>query len=76
MRKYILILIILVCTYGCGNENQEEKVINLLNESENMGLKLQKLSTDLESSSEVIEDINALIRNIQETENKIEEGRV
>ena len=75
MRKYILISIILVCTYGCGKENQEDRVKDLENENKNLGLKLQKLSTDMISSSEVIEDINTLVKNIQETENKIEERK-
>ncbi len=75
MRKYILISIILVCTYGCGKENPEDRIKDLENENKNLGLKLQKLSTDLESSSDVVKDINALIKNIQETENKIEERK-
>ena len=75
MRKYILISIILVCTYGCGKENPEDRIKDLENENKNLGLKLQKLSTDLESSSDVISDVNALIKNIQETENKIEERK-
>lgn len=75
MRKYILISIILVCTYGCGKKDPEDRFKDLENENKNLGLKLQKLSTDMISSSEVIEDINALIKNIQETENKIEERK-
>ena len=75
MRKYILISIILVCTYGCSNENSEDRIKNLENEKNNLGLKLQKLSTDLDASSDVVKDVTALIKDIQETENKIEERK-
>ncbi len=74
MRKYILISIILVCAFGCGRENPEDKIKGLENENKNLSLELQKLSTDLGASSDVIKDVNALIKNIQETENKIGEG--
>ena len=76
MRKYILISIILVCTYGCSNENSEDRIKNLENEKNNLGLKLQKLSTDLDASSDVVKDVTALIKDIQETENKIEERKL
>jgi myosin heavy subunit len=75
MRKYILISIILVCTYGCSNENSEDRMKDLENEKNNLGLKLQKLSTDLDASSDVVKDVTALIKDIQETENKIEERK-
>jgi myosin heavy subunit len=75
MRKYILISIILVCTYGCSNENSENRINDLENEKNNLGLKLQKLSTDLGASSDVVKDVTALIKDIQETENKIEERK-
>ena len=75
MRKYILISIILVCTYGCSNENSEDRIKDLENEKNNLGLKLQKLSTDLDASSDVVKDVTALIKDIQETENKIEERK-
>ncbi len=75
MRKYILISIILVCTYGCSNENSENRIKDLENEKNNLGLKLQKLSTDLDASSDVVKDVTALIKDIQETENKIEERK-
>jgi myosin heavy subunit len=75
MRKYILISIILVCTYGCSNENSEDRIKSLENEKNNLGLKLQKLSTDLDASSDVVKDVTALIKDIQETENKIEERK-
>ena len=75
MRKYILISIILVCTYGCSNENSEDRIKNLENEKNNLSLKLQKLSTDLDASSDVVKDVTALIKDIQETENKIEERK-
>ena len=75
MRKYILISIILVCTYGCSNENSEDRIKDLENEKNNLGLKLQKLSTDLGASSDVVKDVTALIKDIQETENKIEERK-
>ena len=75
MRKYILISIILVCTYGCSNENPEDRIKDLENEKNNLGLKLQKLSTDLDASSDVVKDVTALIKDIQETENKIEERK-
>jgi myosin heavy subunit len=75
MRKYILISIILVCTYGCSNENSEDRMKDLENEKNNLGLKLQKLSTDLDASSDVVKDVTAHIKDIQETENKIEERK-
>jgi myosin heavy subunit len=75
MRKYILISIILVCTYGCSNENSEDRIKDLENEKNNLDLKLQKLSTDLDASSDVVKDVTALIKDIQETENKIEERK-
>ena len=75
MRKYILISIILVCTYGCSNENPEDRIKDLENEKNNLGLKLQKLSTDLDASSDVVKDVAALMKDIQETENKIEERK-
>ena len=75
MRKYILISIILVCTYGCSNENPEDRIKDLENEKNNLGLKLQKLSTDLDASSDVVKDVTALIKDIKETENKIEERK-
>ncbi len=75
MRKYILIFIILVCAYGCDKENPKEKIKDLENENNNLDLKLQKLSSELESSADVIEEVNALILDIQATENKIEERK-
>ncbi len=75
MRKYILISIILVCTYGCGKENPEGRIKGLENDNKNLSLKLQKLSTELESSSDVIKDVTALIKVIHETEIKIEEKK-
>ncbi len=75
MRKYLLISFILVCVYGCGKENPKDKLKNLENENKKLGLKLQKLSTDHEASSDVIKDVNALIKNIQATENEIEERK-
>ncbi len=72
MRKYILISIILICTYGCGKENPEDKIKVLENQNKNLDSKLQKLSADQKASADVIKNINALIKNIQETENKIE----
>ena len=75
MRKYILISIVLVFAYGCSKENPKDKINDLENQNKNLGLKLQKLSTDQEVSSDVIKEVNALIKNIQETENKIEERK-
>ncbi len=75
MRKYVLISIILVCVFGCGNENLEDKIKGLENENNNLGLKLQELSTDLVASSDVVKDVTALIKNIRETEVKIEERK-
>jgi peptidoglycan hydrolase CwlO-like protein len=89
MRKYILIPIILVCVFGCGNENPEDrikglendnkdlglKLEKLSNESKDLGLKLQKQSTELESSSDVIKDVTALIKVIHETEIRIQERK-
>ncbi|MHC4268278.1 MAG: hypothetical protein ACYSWS_05540 [Planctomycetota bacterium] len=75
MRKYILIFIVLVFAYGCSKENPEDKIKDLENQNKNLGLKLQKLSTDQEVSSDVIKEVNTLIKNIHETENKIEERK-
>jgi len=75
VRKYILISIILVCVFGCGNESLENKIKDLENENKDLGVKLQKQSTDLESSSGVVKDVTSLLKNIQETELKIEEKK-
>ncbi len=89
MRKYIFISIIFVCTYGCGKENLEDrikglendnkdldlKLQNLSNEKKDLGLKLQEQNTELESSSDLIRDVTALIKVIHETEIKIEERK-
>jgi len=75
VRKYILIPIIFVCVLGCGNEGLDEKVKDLENENRDLGLKLQQKDTGLESSSEVIKDVTTLLKNIQETEMKIDEKK-
>ncbi len=75
MRKYILISIILVCVFGCGNEELEVKIKDLENENKDLGVKLQKQNIDLESSSGVVKDVTALLKNIEETEIKIEEKK-
>ena len=72
MKKYILIPIIVVCVYGCGNGGLEERIKGLENENKDLGLKLQKQGTGLESTTGVINDVTALLKNIQETEIKIE----
>ncbi len=72
MRKYILIPIIVVCVYGCGNGGLEERIKGLENENKDLGLKLQKQDTGLESTTSVINDVTALLKNIQEAEIKIE----
>jgi len=71
VRKYILIPIIVVCVYGCGNGGLEERIKGLENENKDLGLKLQKQDTGLESTTSVINDVTALLKNIQETEIKI-----
>jgi len=71
VRKYILIPIIVVCVYGCGNGGLEERIKGLENENKDLGLKLQKQGTGLESTTSVINDVTALLKNIQETEIKI-----
>ena len=71
MRKYILIPIMVVCVYGCGNGGLEERIKGLENENKDLGLKLQKQGTGLESTTGVINDVTALLKNIQETEIKI-----
>jgi len=75
VRKYILISIILVCVFGCGNEGLEDKIKGLENENKDLGVKLQKQSTDLETSSGVVKDVTALLMNIEEIEIKIEEKK-
>ncbi len=72
MRKYILIPIIVVCVYGCGNGGLEERIKGLENENKDLGLKLQKQGTGLESTTGVINDVTALLKNIQEAEIKVE----
>ena len=72
MRKYILIPIIVVCVYGCSNGGLEERIKGLENENKDLGLKLQKQGTGLESTTGVINDVTALLKNIQEAEIKIE----
>jgi hypothetical protein len=75
MRKYILIPILVVCVYGCGNEGLEERIKGLESKNKDLGLKLQEQGTDVESSSDVIKDVTALLKNIQETEIKIDEKK-
>ena len=75
MRKYILISIILVCVYGCGKKNPKEKIKNLENINNNLSLKLEELNTEREVSSALITEVNALMKDIQATENKIEEKK-
>ncbi len=79
MRKYILIPIILVCAFGCGKKELEDKIKGLENvnkglESTNkdLGVKLLKQGVELESTSGVIKDVDDLLKVIQETERKIE----
>ncbi len=72
MRKYILIPIILVCAFGCGKKELEDKIKGLESTNKDLGVKLQKQGTELESTSGVIKDVNALLRVIQETEIQIE----
>lgn len=75
MRKYLLIPIILVCVFGCGKVDLEEKINDLENENTDLDMKLQKQSAVLESSTDVIKDVTALIKVIHETESKIEESK-
>ena len=72
MRKYILIPIILVCAFGCGKNELEDKIKGLESTNQDLGVKLLKQGTDLESASGVIKDVNDLLKVIQETEIKIE----
>ncbi len=75
MKKYILVSIILVCVFGCGKAELEVKIKDLENENKDLGVKLQKQNIDLESSSGVVKDVTALLKNIEETELKIEEKK-
>ena len=72
MRKYILIPIILVCAFGCGKNELEDKIKGLESTNQDLGVKLLKQGTELESASGVIKDVNDLLKVIQETEIKIE----
>ncbi len=75
MRKYILVSIILVCAYGCGKKTPKEKIKSLENINNNLSLKLEELNTEREVSSAFIKEVNALMKDIQATENKIEERK-
>ena len=75
MRKYILISILFVCVFGCGNDGLEDKIKDLENENKDLGLKLQNQSTGMESSPDVVKDVTALLKVIHETESKIEEKK-
>ncbi len=75
MKKYLLILIILVSVFGCGKVALEEKINDLESENIDLDMKLKKQSAVLESSTDVIKDVTALIKVIHETESKIEENK-
>jgi uncharacterized coiled-coil DUF342 family protein len=75
MKKYLLILIILVSAFGCGKVALEEKINDLESENTDLDIKLQKQSVVLESSTDVIKDVTALIKVIHETESKIEDNK-
>jgi hypothetical protein len=70
MKKYLLILIILVSAFGCGKVALEEKINDLESENTDLDIKLKKQSAVLESSTDVIKDVTALIKVIHETESK------
>jgi hypothetical protein len=72
VRKYILIPIILVCAFGCGKNELEDEIKGLESTNQDLGVKLLKQGTELESASGVIKDVNDLLKVIQETEIKIE----
>ena len=75
MKKQITISIILICVFGCGNDNGNDRMKDLEDDKEKVSLQLQEQSTRLESTSDVIKAVTSLIKNIEETEMKIEEGK-
>lgn len=75
MNKQILISIMLVTVFGCGNENMKERIKDLEDEKHNAQLQLQEQSTRLEATSDVINDVTSLIKSIHETELKIDDKK-
>ncbi len=75
MNKRIVISVILVCVFGCGNEHLKEKIKDLESEKQNAHMKLQEQSTRLEATSDVIKAVTSLIENIHETELKIDDRK-
>ena len=75
MKKQIVISIILTCVFGCGNDQVNNKHKDLEEEKQSLSLQLQEQSNHLESTSDVIMAVTSLIKNIEETEMKIEEGK-
>ena len=67
-----MIPIILVCAFGCGKNELEDEIKGLESTNQDLGVKLLKQGTELESASGVIKDVNDLLKVIQETEIKIE----
>ncbi|MCP5006468.1 MAG: hypothetical protein GY941_21400 [Planctomycetes bacterium] len=75
MCRRIVISIILVCVFGCGNEHLEEKISDLEAEKKSVHLQLEEQRISQNSTSEVINAITSLVKNIQETELKIDDKK-
>ncbi|MDR4506474.1 MAG: hypothetical protein MRK01_17010 [Candidatus Scalindua sp.] len=75
MNKRILISIMLVCVFGCGNEHMKERIQELEDEKQNTHLQLQEQRTRLEATTDVIDAVTSLINSIHETELKIDDKK-
>ena len=58
MKKQIAISIILICVFGCGNDNVNDRMKDLEDDKESISLQLQEQSIRLESTSDVIKAVD------------------